>query len=407
MDVTSTILSHITVAEKVYNDGKWVTQNIAPWRPPAGTGNVDDQLKIDGAEYYRLQTETDAWRTFDLGKEKFREENRLTHNRQQLIGAYPGLAGQLLADQRVSAMPYQIVSEAIAELKLAVRETQYQTPAELSSIYEVTRSGLVEHYKRAGITYEPAQLARIAGAGDALTLEQTNYTDAASTNLIADLNLANALGKRLLMENTGTARTIREYDSSLAENPGCLPAFHRSALANPLGVAGIGLTADNRLVLSHRSRSVSTYAGRLAPSASGYISWQDVTSQPGASLNTVLQLALAREISEELHLNPTRDLSNLHPLGLYREFYRAGMPQAFYAFKLRLTADELIERITSSHSHAEFKGLLFIPVDRQVLAKAIATLVRAERIKDWEVGLEAQGLLTALARRGENFFFPG
>lgn len=401
MDETSTIIASIAIVEKVYAGGKWITQNHEDWRPPADAGQVDEQLKIDGAEYYRLKAEAGAWRTFELGKEKFREENRLNHNRGQLIAAYPGLAGQMLAD-----VPYQVVSEDIAAIRLDVREARYQIPAQLREIYEITRGGLVEHYKRAGIIYEPSLLARIAGAGEVMTLEQASYTDAASTNLIADLDLLAALGKGLPMENGAMAHTIREYENSLAEEPGCLPALLRSALANPLGVAGIALTADDRLVLSHRSRSVSTYADMLAPSASGYVSWQDAAARPGDTLDAMLQAALAREIAEELHIDPAHDLPGLHPLGLYRELYRAGMPQAFYAFKLRLTADELIERITGSGRSPEFKGLLFIPVTREALAKVIATLVRAEQIKDWGVGLEAQGLLAALARRGEKFFFP-
>ncbi len=410
MEPLSTIISAITIIEKVYAAGKWMNQQHSEWKPSVSIGSIDERTKIEGAEYFRLSPKAGPWRTFNYGKEKFREEKRLTHDRLKLLDIYPGIAGRLLVDNRMGQMPYEVLNYETSRLGLSIRDTRFTVPAALRGIYDVTRSGLVEHYKRVGVQYEPLLLARVydvgSEQGEMVTIEQTNYTDAASTNLIVDLDIHDVLNKTLLLEDgNGTATTIREYELSLSESQGSYPSFRKSSLANPIGVAGIAITADNKLILAHRSRSVSTYAGKLAPSSSGYVSWRDVLSVKNGSLDSVLRLALEREISEELHLDIACDISGMYPLGMFRELYRAGMPQAFYGLKIKLTSDELIERISDSRNFPEYMGIFFIPVNRYVLIKVLTTLVRAGTIKSWPIGLEVQGLLTALARNGEALFF--
>jgi hypothetical protein len=329
----------------------------------------------------------------------------------KLVDMYPGLAGHLLVDNRVGQMPYQALDYETSRISVTLRESCFKIPASLRGIYDATSTGLQEHYRRVGIQYEPLRLARVCDVDseqvENMTIEKASYTDVASTNLIVDLDIRSALGKALLLENgSGTASTLREYELSLSEVRGSCPSFRKSSLANPIGVAGIAITADNKMVLAHRSRSVSTYAGKLAPSSSGYVSWRDVQSAKNGSLDSILRFALEREISEELHLDTTCDISGIYPLGMYRELYRAGMPQAFYGFKINLTSEELIERINDSKSFPEFMGVFFIPVNRQFLIKVITTLARTTKIKSWPIGLEIQGLLAALARNGEKFFFP-
>jgi len=104
-------------------------------------------------------------------------------------------------------------------------------------------------------------------------------------------------------------------------------------------------------------------------------------------------------------LDLSYDISELYPLGFYREHYRAGMPQGFYCFRINLTAEKLVSRISDAQDFRECIGIFAISVNQIALAKIIATLVRVQKASTLGIGLEAQGLLTALALNGEDFLF--
>jgi hypothetical protein len=400
------IASLIEVSTKVYSGGRWVQKKLQEWKVPSSIGLADKQFKFL-AEYFSLTTDAGLWREFKLGREKLREEKRLLHDRTRLMELYPGLSSKLLVDMRIGQMPYEVLTYKLQEVELVVQNSKFRIRPALRDIYDATYTSLVEHYRRVGIQYEPTQLPRACNwVRGKLTIEQAEYTDAASTNMMADLNIETALNKTALLENnSGTCNTIREYDQSLAEKPGCYPSFKKSSLANPIGVAGIAITADNKLILTHRSRRVSSYAYRLGPSSSGYVTWHDMLSSKEKTLNSLLITGLKREIAEELHLDLSRDISELYPLGFFREFYRAGMPQAFYCFRIQLTAEELVSRMRDAQDFRECIGVLSISVNRQLISRIITTLVRAQKIGSLSLGLEVQGLLTALALNGEDFLF--
>jgi len=81
------------------------------------------------------------------------------------------------------------------------------------------------------------------------------------------------------------------------------------------------------------------------------------------------------------------------------------MPQGFYCFRINLTAEKLVSRMRDAQDFQECTGMFFIPINRQGFSRIIATLVRAQKAGVLELGLEAQGLLTALALNGEDFLF--
>ena len=404
--VIGTIASLIEISTFMYSSGRWALQKFQEWKPPSSMGIIDKKFKFS-TEYYSLTTNMGAWRKFKLGRESFREEKRLLHDKAKLIEFYPALLKNLLMDDRLGLVPYEVVTHRLETIKLKIRETKFRVPPALLGIYDATYNSLVNHYRRVGIQYEPITLVRACDwETGKLTVEQAEYTEAASTNIIADLDIGIALNKVMLLENeVGTSNTIREYDLSLSDTPGSHPSFKKSSLANPLGVAGIAVTADNKLVLAHRSRRVSTYAYKLGPSSSGYVNWHDAQSRNVDTLNSLFIAGLKREIAEELHLDLSRDISDIHPLGFFREFYRAGMPQGFYCFRINLTAEKLVSRMRDAQDFQECTGMFFIPINRQGFSRIIATLVRAQKAAGFEMGLEAQGLLTALARNGEDFLF--
>lgn len=402
----STIASIIEISTKVYSGGRWLQKQIQEWKVPSTFGVTDRNFAVS-ADYFSLTADKGAWRKFKLGRENLREEKRLLHDKAKLIEAYPGINENLLVDKRISQMPYKVVTPTTKAVSLLVQDKKFQIPHAIQDIYDATYKSLIEHYRRVGIQYEPSTLVRVCNwDGNEITVQPTEYTHAASTNLIADLNIEMALGKTVLLENNlGTANTIREYDLSLSSNIGEYPEFNKSALANPIGVAGIAITADNKLILTHRPRSVSTYAYKLGPSSSGYVTWHDLQSRSENSLHSLLIAGLKREIAEELHLDLSYDISELYPLGFYREHYRAGMPQGFYCFRINLTAEKLVSRISDAQDFRECIGIFAISVNQIALAKIIATLVRVQKASTLGIGLEAQGLLTALALNGEDFLF--
>jgi len=401
-----TIASLIEISTFVYSSGRWVKQKVQESKISSSIGVVDKKFKF-ATEYYSLTSDMGMWRKFKLGRESFREEKRLLHDKARLIDLYPALIKNLLADNRVGQMPYEVITYDTKSIKLDLQDSIFKVRPALLDIYDATYTNLANHYRRVGIQYEPTTLVRVYDwDNEKITVERTEYTEAASTNIIADLDVEFALKKVMLLENElGTTNTIREYDLSLSDNPGRYPNFKNSSLANPIGVAGIAITADNKLVLTHRSRRVSTYAHKLGPSSSGYVTWHDVQSRNENTLNSVLIKGLKREIAEELHLDLSRDISDMYPLGFFREFYRAGMPQGFYCFRINLTADKLVSRMRDAQDFQECVGLFFVPINRQGFSRIIATLVRAQKVGVLELGLEAQGLLTALALNGEDFLF--
>jgi hypothetical protein len=405
-EAISLIASAIEISTLVYSGGRWVQKKLQNWKVPSSLSVADRQFRFP-VEYFSLTTDRGVWREFKLGRESLREEKRLLHDRDGLLGIYPGLTGRLLVDGRIRQMPYEVLTFRPQDVHLSVQDQRFQIRPALRQVYDATYTSLVEHFRRIGIQYEPTYLPRVSDwTGERLILERAEYTDAAATNMIADLDLESVFNKTPLLENgTGTCNTLREYDRSLAEQPGCLPPFRVSSLANPVGVAGIALTADHKLILTHRPRGVSTYASRLGPSSSGYLTWHDLQTRREDKLHSVLASGLKREIAEELHLDLSQDVSEMYPLGFFREFYRAGMPQGFYAFRINLTAEKLVSRLRDTQDFRECIGILSIPVNRQVISRILATLVQTQRVGSMDLGLEAQGLLTALALHGEEFLF--
>jgi hypothetical protein len=197
-EAINTIATLITIVEKVYSGGKLVQRRVQKWKPPSPKKITDSGFSF-GVEYHEFTKESVDWREFILGKQKFREEQRLLHNRSKLIELYPGLIAELLRDNRLGIVPYQVLSTELEKIQLLTQDTEYNVKANLIDVYNATRQGLEERYRQIGIQYSPFVLARAhdwnSSPSNRLTVERVNYTDVASTNLIADLDIPKALGK--------------------------------------------------------------------------------------------------------------------------------------------------------------------------------------------------------------------
>src|SRR5712664_1684070 len=81
-----------------------------------------------------------------------------------------------------------------------------------------------------------------------------------ATNLIADVPLAD-FGLELPFE----VDTVRKLDMGFN---GSLHPLEESICANPIGIAGLAISLDDKVLLMHRAGHLSTYADVLGASAS-------------------------------------------------------------------------------------------------------------------------------------------
>lgn len=322
-------------------------------------------------------------RAWMLARKRLDEALRLCADPDRLLSFYPALRGRVLVDPFGARQPYLPWVANPADVRFRCLSEPYRCHPALSVLQVAVNRALGSN---------STCMLHVCGwtPESVLTLSPADYTDIAATNLLADLNLPE-LGADLWHE---PQPTLRLWDIARSECRGDLPSPERSGLVNPMGVAGLILTVDGFLTLAHRSRRVSTYADRLGPSASGYVEWADVQACSTDSLNDLMQSTLRREMAEELRLN-SAEIDNIAALGLYRELYRAGLGQGFYAVTIRLTADELFERAASARDRGEFAGMAFVPANEEALRDLLAGKIPQMPL----MGLEARGLASAFVSR--------
>ena len=384
--------------------GKWVIDSSKSWDLSPKEGEVNDTLSFS-IDYHLLSNDIGIWSKVRLGRETLREDNRLMHNRRRLLETYPGSNSNTLIDNRIIQIPYEVIIADIDKAQFNVSSKKYGVDAEILSLNSKMREAMTEHSRTQNQQFHNANLVRAAiwnHEESKLIVQKVEYFDNLSTNFIADLDIERMVGKKLTSVLGKSTNTLRQFDLALSDAPGKLTPLHLSSLANSIGVAGIALTADNRLILTQRPRTVSTYSGKIGVSSSGYLTWSDLENYSGTNLNDLFQSCLKREINEELSLDVSSEVDDFVPLGFYREMYRSGMPQAFYFFRTSLTSDEVAQRVKDAGRFHECVGLFFVPVNKQVLTSRIASIIMPEKLGDLVVSLEAQGVLLALAKYGED-----
>lgn len=325
----------------------------------------------------------DEPRAWMLAGRRMDESLRLCADPEGLLAFYPALRGSTLLDPFGAEQPYLLWAANPAEVRFQCCSEHYHSPPALRALREAVSRALA---------YNSTGLLHVCGwsPDHGLSLSPADYADIAATNLLADLNLPE-LGADLWNE---PQPTLRAWDAARAECEGDLPSPERSGLANPMGVAGAILTADGYLALAHRSRRVSTYADRLGPAASGYVEWADAQACSAGSQDDLMQSTLRREMAEELRLSGD-EIERIAALGLYRELYRAGLWQGFYAVAVCLTADELFDRAASARDRGEFTGMVFLPATEEAQRDLLAGKIPGIP----PVGLEARGLVSAFVSR--------
>lgn len=146
-----------------------------------------------------------------------------------------------------------------------------------------------------------------------------------------------------------------DYCELLHSNRYCqeiITEYGPEMLSAALGISAIVVTADDRLVLMHRSQVVSEYPGALDVFG-GHIEMAD--SDPRFFPDPFV--AIAQELHEELSLNP-EDLQSRICLGLVRASKTWKPEMAFYT-PITLTERELLMRAEQARDKMEYTDILF------------------------------------------------
>jgi hypothetical protein len=163
-------------------------------------------------------------------------------------------------------------------------------------------------------------VARLAAhAAGSLRVQRAAYSDGLKSNYA--------------MDGAGELRPLL-----LAEYGRRLPPLGDARLSNALGAAVVVSGADGRPYLPRRARGQSVFPGGYHCTASGETVWSDAGGFDG-----LFTAGICRELEEEVGL-ARADLDWIRPLGLCREFLRAGKPQLFFAARTPLSTQELAAR---------------------------------------------------------------
>jgi hypothetical protein len=119
--------------------------------------------------------------------------------------------------------------------------------------------------------------------------------------------------------------------------------------SNQLGASTLAFTRDGYLMLVYQTRRNAHSGGKIAPSGSGSLDWEDVTAVTSGDFLDVVRRGAARELIEESGLEGHRDFAvdvvaseYVLPYAFSRIIRRAGKPEFFCLGYLPLTIEELV-----------------------------------------------------------------
>ena len=129
--------------------------------------------------------------------------------------------------------------------------------------------------------------------------------------------------------------------SDLTYRNGRLIPLSDSQLSNHIGVSTIVVTKDLKLNYQEQGKDNVINAGRLAPSASGSLDWDDIGKLHPKNFRDLIVLGLERELREELSAQITPKSCHTYLTGSARDLQRGAKPEFFGLTLLRQSAIEL------------------------------------------------------------------
>jgi len=237
-----------------------------------------------------------------------------------------------------------------------LQEEQYKIPDEIKEVTEGVHKKTIECLKKNSLFYNwtNARLMRIIEEDGVIKLlvQPANYEDYVHTNLILDSKIR------------GHTKTLRQF---ILENHNYKPIenINKSPLANLLGIDILLFTSGGSLIMQRRSANVAFWPGKLVPTASGTVNWDDVNpkslSGSGHSKNkeiTLENMPKLRELKEEIGIDP-KCVSGITFLGITLELIRGTQPEMFFSGKVNHSQQDINELREGAKDKKESREIIF------------------------------------------------
>ena len=274
--------------------------------------------------------------------------------------------GSLLksADSKLVA-PYEILYDYRNTQNADWGSYSYSGEFSLTNELAPVKSAFIELFKKRNLLYKGDNICprihefNISDGKLSIGIQKAHYYDQVATNLSLDYPLTGEDVTNLLAKN------LREWDIIQSKtDPGNLPSFQKSKLANTIGVA-LGITAKNKknekiMLIRQRTKNVAVSQNMFVLPFSFSLNLDNKICQSphSGSIFDLIRTDFRHEQAEELGLEPNIiDFEKVKPVLFCREFCRGGKPQFFFEIDQDIPFEELRMQIReSSATKKEYKG---------------------------------------------------
>jgi len=176
-----------------------------------------------------------------------------------------------------------------------------------------------------------------------VVLQPTRYFASLATDQIAWFRFSTSKTKP-----DGTPeRMLWDGMDAFIDRDGRLKGFAQCAVSNQLGASVMAFTKDGEMLVVHQNKLNHQSVGRLAPSGSGSLDWDDVEDR--TDFLDIARYGAKRELDEECVLvDKDGGYSTINSevllTGFVRMVHRAGKPEFFGIAKIDATSDEICAR---------------------------------------------------------------
>jgi hypothetical protein len=246
----------------------------------------------------------------------------------------------------------QALSLEAFKIQIHPHLTEYKVP----DLYTVRNKDIVPYYKGLKRTlFGPnvelsdgvcARLKDFEQTTKTFTFQKVSYFDYLKTNLAMDNANASISLRQELHQASKSVQPLRE-----------------SPLANHLGINILIFSNGGEAVLHRRSREVLVRPDELCSSASGAITFRDVSFSKTESL-TLADLFLNRETEEELGSKVAENVKGATSfLALTREIIRGGKPELFLFANSTLSWEEIVDSYENSEGKRRNESVEILPLN--------------------------------------------
>lgn len=146
--------------------------------------------------------------------------------------------------------------------------------------------------------------------------------------------------------------TLRE----LLEPGSKLNSLDKSQLSNHIGVIGLVVTKDDKIVLFHRSNTATSSKNKLTSTIAIGLKVPEAHIQNYNQKDIITPHQFDQKVKEVLHLNTCieeSDIDRIEYVGIGRDVYEGGKPHLFLTIHIHLTEKQLINRYLITNKDRE------------------------------------------------------